>query len=144
MWITCLTNLSDKWSDSDRVSVKQIHRIRFTSRRECKRIQQKTRKHAHSETEKTETNLLPSNLCQSPNKQYKVCNNEDDKLEYIHLFMLCISYPIIYFISKFDPHDRHILSWRLGLENISTAILPLPQIQEEQLSVTGERMYTKY
>ena len=29
-------------------------------------------------------------------------------------------------------------------ENISTAIFPLPLIQEEQLSVTGERMYTKY
>ena len=39
---------------------------------------------------------------------------------------------------------RHILSWRLGHENISTAILPLPLIQEEQLSVTGERMCTKY
>ena len=46
--------------------------------------------------------------------------------------------------SSFDPHVRHILSWRLGHENISTAILPLPLIQEEQLSVTGERMCTKY
>ena len=45
---------------------------------------------------------------------------------------------------KFDPHVRHILSWRLGHENISTAILPLSLIQEEQLSVTGERMCTKY
>ena len=45
---------------------------------------------------------------------------------------------------EFDPHIRHILSWRLGHENISTAILPLPQIQEEQLSVTGERVCTKY
>ena len=45
---------------------------------------------------------------------------------------------------EFDPHVRHILSWRLGHEKISTAILPLPLIQEEQLSVTGERMYTKY
>ena len=27
---------------------------------------------------------------------------------------------------EFDPHTRHILSWRLGHENISTAILPLP------------------
>ena len=34
----------------------------------------------------------------------------------------------------------HILSC---YENISTAILPLPLIQEEQLSVTGERMCTK-
>ena len=41
---------------------------------------------------------------------------------------------------EFDPHVRHILSWRLGHENISTAILPLPLIQEEQLSVTGMRM----
>ena len=45
---------------------------------------------------------------------------------------------------EFDPHLWHILSWRLGHENISTAILPLPLIQEEQLSVTGERMCTKY
>ena len=45
---------------------------------------------------------------------------------------------------EYDPHIRHILSWRLGIENISTAILPLPLIQEEQLSVTGERMCTKY
>ena len=45
---------------------------------------------------------------------------------------------------EFNPHVRHILSWRLGHENISTAILSLPLIQEEQLSVTGERMCTKY
>ena len=45
---------------------------------------------------------------------------------------------------EFDPHVRHILSWRLGHKNISTGILPLPLIQEEQLSVTGERMCTKY
>ena len=43
-----------------------------------------------------------------------------------------------------ERHVQHILSWRLGHENISTAILPLPLIQEEQLSVTGERMCTKY
>ena len=45
---------------------------------------------------------------------------------------------------EFDPHVRHILSWRLGHENISTAILPFPLIQEEQLLVTGERICTKY
>ena len=45
---------------------------------------------------------------------------------------------------EFDPHIRHILSWKLGHEKISVAILPLPLIQEEQLSVTGERMCTKY
>ena len=45
---------------------------------------------------------------------------------------------------EFDPHIRHILSCKLGHENISTAILPLPLVQEEQLSVTGERMCTKY
>ena len=45
---------------------------------------------------------------------------------------------------EFDPHVRHILSWRLGHENISLAILPLPLIQNKQLSVTGERMCTKY
>ena len=37
--------------------------------------------------------------------------------------------------SEFDPHVRHILSWRLGHENISTSILLRPLIQEEQLSV---------
>ena len=45
---------------------------------------------------------------------------------------------------EFNPHVRHILSWRLGHENMSMAILPLPLIQEEQLSVTGGRMCTKY
>ena len=44
---------------------------------------------------------------------------------------------------EFDPHVRHI-SWRLGHENISTAILSLPLIQEERLSVTGKRICTKY
>ena len=33
---------------------------------------------------------------------------------------------------EFDSHVRHILSWRLVHENISTAILPLPLIQDEQ------------
>ena len=32
----------------------------------------------------------------------------------------------------------------LVMKKISTAILPLPLIQEEQLSVTGERTCTKY
>ena len=45
---------------------------------------------------------------------------------------------------EFNPHVRHILLWRLAHEKISTAILPLPLVQEEQLSVTGERMCTKY
>ena len=45
---------------------------------------------------------------------------------------------------EFDPHVWHILSWRLGHENISTAIVPPPLVQEEQLSVTGERISTKY
>ena len=45
---------------------------------------------------------------------------------------------------KFNPHVWHILSWRLGHEKIPAAILPLPLIQEEQLSVTGGKMCTKY
>ena len=45
---------------------------------------------------------------------------------------------------KFNTRVQHILSWRLGHEKISTVILPLPLMQEEQLSVTGERMRTKY
>ena len=43
---------------------------------------------------------------------------------------------------KFSPHVRYILSWRLGYEKISMAFLPLPLIQEEQLSVNGEKMCT--
>ena len=35
------------------------------------------------------------------------------------------------------------LSCRFGYENISTAILPFPLIQEDQFSVNGERMYAK-
>ena len=45
---------------------------------------------------------------------------------------------------KKKKKKKNILSWRLGREKNSTAILPLPLIQEEQLSVTGERMCTKY
>ena len=45
---------------------------------------------------------------------------------------------------EFDPHVRHILSQRLGHEKVTAAILPLPLIQEQQLSVTGKRMCTKY
>ena len=45
----------------------------------------------------------------------------------------------------FDPHVRqNILLLRFGHENISTTILYLPLIQEGQLSVTDERMGTKY
>ena len=35
-------------------------------------------------------------------------------------------------------------SWRYGHVRISTAILSIPLIQEVQLSVNGERMWTKY
>ena len=37
-----------------------------------------------------------------------------------------------------------LLLWRLGHEKISAAIFPLPLIEEEQLSVSGKRMCTKY
>ena len=40
------------------------------------------------------------------------------------------------------PHIWHILSRRFGPGNIFMTILPLPLIQEEQLSVYDERMYT--
>ena len=45
-----------------------------------------------------------------------------------------------------DPRVRHIFSRRFGHEIIPAAILPLPLIQEEQLSVNGEMMcaYTGY
>ena len=45
---------------------------------------------------------------------------------------------------EFDPHVRPFFRGDLVMKNISTAILPLPLIQEEQLSVTGERLFTKY
>ena len=37
----------------------------------------------------------------------------------------------------FDPHVRHILSWRLGHENISTAILPPPSSAESRRAVVS-------
>ena len=43
-----------------------------------------------------------------------------------------------------DPRVRCIFSLRFGHENISTAILPLPLIQEEHLSVNGEWMGAKH
>ena len=48
--------------------------------------------------------------------------------------------------SLIDPDSRpaKISLWRFFLEIISTAILSLPLIQEEKLSVTGERVCTKY
>ena len=42
-----------------------------------------------------------------------------------------------------DPRVGPIFSLRFGHEIISTAILPLPLIQVEQLSVNGERMCAK-
>ena len=46
---------------------------------------------------------------------------------------------------RFDPHAwQNILLWWLGHEKISTAILSLQPIQEGHLSVTGERVCTKY
>ena len=41
-----------------------------------------------------------------------------------------------------NPRVRHIFTRRFGHENNSTAILPLPLIQEEHLSVNGEKMCT--
>ena len=47
--------------------------------------------------------------------------------------------------SGLDPRVRqNILSMRFGHEKNSTTILSLPLIQERQLSVTGERIGTKY
>ena len=44
----------------------------------------------------------------------------------------------------FDSHVPQHSLLEFGHEIISTAILSLPLIQEGQLSVTGERMFTKY
>ena len=45
----------------------------------------------------------------------------------------------------FDPQVRqNILSSRFGHEKISTTILSLPLMQEGQVSVTSERMGSKY
>ena len=46
--------------------------------------------------------------------------------------------------TKIDPRVRHNLSCGFGHENISKAILPLLLIQEEQLSINGNRMWAKY
>ena len=46
--------------------------------------------------------------------------------------------------TNFSKFFTRTLSLRSDHENISTAILPLLLIQEEQLSVDGERMFTKY
>ena len=43
-----------------------------------------------------------------------------------------------------DPRVWHTVSLIFGYEIVSTVILPLPLIQEEQLSVNGERMCAKY
>ena len=93
----------------------------------------------------------------SSSESISICHGRSDQL----IFVLCIVCVRLYSTTgrgssigsefawhasgpEFDHHVRHILSWRLGHENISMAILPLPLIQEEQLSVTGERMCTKY
>ena len=46
--------------------------------------------------------------------------------------------------TEFDPCVQRILSLGFGHENISQPILPLPMIQEDQLSVNAKRMYVKY
>ena len=45
---------------------------------------------------------------------------------------------------RFDPHIRQRSLVEIGREIILMAILSHPPSQEEQLSVTGERMCTKY
>ena len=45
---------------------------------------------------------------------------------------------------RFDPDVRQHSFVEIGHEILSTVILSLPLIQVGQLSVTGERMYTKY
>ena len=45
---------------------------------------------------------------------------------------------------RFDPPVQKHSFVAIGHEIISIAILTIPLIQEEQLSVTGERMCTKY
>ena len=45
---------------------------------------------------------------------------------------------------KLKSQLGHITDIEIAHEIISVVILPLPLIQEGQLSVTGESMYTKY
>ena len=45
--------------------------------------------------------------------------------------------------TEIDLYVRYILSWKFGHEDISITIISLPLIQDEKLSVDGERMYTK-
>ena len=77
------------------------------------------------------------------NKTTSLCQKDVLTSVVIRQFLALVSQRKFRSGTEFDPHVRHILSWRLGHEQISTAILPLPLIQEEQLSVTGERMCTK-
>ena len=57
-----------------------------------------------------------------------------------------IGYPSAWYADDrgFDPQVRQHSFVKFGHEIISTVILSLPLIQEGQLSVTGERMCTKY
>ena len=43
---------------------------------------------------------------------------------------------------RIDPHVQHYTFMEIGHEIISMAILSLPLIQEGQLSVTDERIYS--
>ena len=47
-------------------------------------------------------------------------------------------------LRRFEPGVRQHSFVEIGHEIISMAILSLPLIQTEQLSVTGERMFTWY
>ena len=44
----------------------------------------------------------------------------------------------------FEPSPATFFRWDLVMKKISTTILALPLIQEEQLSITRERMGIKY
>ena len=49
-----------------------------------------------------------------------------------------------WYVDGFDPHVRQHSFVEIGHDNIYTDMLSLPLIQEGQLSVTGERICTKY
>ena len=76
------------------------------------------------------TSLEWATVGKKHNKSLKICKGQGSRS------------PIIGPVNS--QKNQIVCKTYLWLFYISTAILPLPLIQEEQLSVTGERMCTKY
>ena len=82
---------------------------------------------------------------------YYLCseNKDADQLRSYCAADLCLCFRIwkswfSHNAAHIDSRTQHILSWRFGHESLSMTILPVLLIQEEQLTVNGKSMYTKY